>query len=237
MENRFKPILDRQAFIWGNRIGRTIDVGTNDSSLIEHGHRILGIPFKKDEEWLVRFDMDKWLLPNLVRGDAHNMPFKEKSFDTVVFGDVLEHVYNPYVALMEADRISKQRIIITLPNEYSWGESLKPFHDPHMTKQQQIDSTLHHPSIYSKCTDFVPEEKCPHLPHVRHFEFFSIAELLENGLRKHYKIEVGNFYHALAPANETEAADMPYFGILIDKTIIVEEYRQERLKKNMEKLS
>jgi len=230
--NRFKPILDRQAFIWGNRVGLTMDVGTNDSSLIEHGHRILGIPFQKDANWLVRFDMDKWLLPNLVRGDAHKMPFVDGAFDTIIFGDVLEHVANPVKALKEADRISKQRIIITVPNEFDWGNSLKPFHNPTMTEKQQIDSTLNHPSIYSKCVDFVPESKCNHLPHVRHFEFFSIAKLLNDALSNQYKVSVDNFYHQLAPANDTEASDMPYFGIIIDKTVIVKEYREKRLKMN-----
>lgn len=232
METRFKVLLDRQAFIWGNRIGKTIDIGTNDSSLIEHGHRILGIPFQKDADWLVRFDMDKWLLPNLVRGDAHRTPFKDNSFDTSVMGDILEHVVNPVAALSEADRITKTRIIFTVPNEYEWGESLKPFHNPNMSVQQQIDATLNHPSTYSKCVEFVPESKCHHLPHIRHFEFFSIAELLNKALANQYKVTVCNYYHELAPANETEAKDMPYIGVIVDKTVIVKDYREQQLKQH-----
>lgn len=229
MVTLFKPLLDRQAFIWANRVGRTIDVGTNDSSLIEHGHRILGIPFTKDADWLVRFDMDKWLVPNLVRGDAHKMPFKDDSFDTVVLGDILEHVIDPVSVLLEVDRISRQRIIITVPNEFEWGESLKPFHNSNMTQQQVIDATLHHPSTYSKCAEYVDEQKSHHLPHVRHFDFYMIADLLRV-LKAKYKVNVCNYYHQLAPQNPTEADDMPYFGIVIDKTIIVEDYKKERMK-------
>lgn len=221
MVTLFKPLLDRQAFIWGNRIGKTIDVGTNDSSLIEHGHRILGLPFIRDADWLVRFDMDKWLVPNLVRGDAHKMPFKDNSFDTVAMGDIMEHVIDPVIVLSEADRMSKQRIIATVPYEYEWHESLKPFHSPIMTKQQVIDATLHHPSTYSKCVEYVDEERSHHLPHVRHYDFFMIADLLNRGLKKKYKVNVCNYYHQLAPQNPDEASDMPYFGIIIDKSMIM----------------
>ena len=230
MVTLFKPLLDRPAFIWGNRIGRTIDIGTQDGSLIEHGHRVLGIPFTKDADWLVRFDIDKWLLPNLVRGDAHRTPFKDGAFDTVVLGDILEHVINPVIVLCEADRISKQRIIVTLPFEFEWHKSLDPFHSPIMTKEQVIGVTLNSISQYSKCTDYVDEERFHHLPHIRYFDFFMIAELLNRGLKKKYKVNVCNYYHQLAPSNPNEASDMPYFGIIIDKSMImIEQLKVDKL--------
>lgn len=231
----FRPMVDRPAFIWGNRIGKTLDIGTQDSSLIEHGHRVLGIPFTKDVDWLVRFDMDKWLLPNMVRGDAHRTPFKDNSFDTVVIADVLEHVIDPIKVLSEADRISKKQIIITLPNEYEWHKSLDPFHSPIMTKQQVIDVTLNSISQYSKCSDYVDEDKYHHLPHIRYFDFFMIAELLNRGLKNKYKVNICNYYHQLAPQNPDEAGDMPYFGIIIDKTVIINGQLEGRWIRNYDK--
>lgn len=223
MVTLFKPLLDRQAFIWANRIGKTINLGCNDGSLTEHGHRIIGLPFTRDAEWLINFDCDKWLIPNLVRGDAHRLPFKDNSLDTAVLGDIAEHLINPVIALKEVDRITRQKIIITIPNEAEWHESLKPFHDPVMTKQQVIDATIHHPSTYSKCSEYLDEEKFHHLPHIRHFSFYMISEWLNKSLSKRYKININNFYHSLAPQNPNEAEDMPYWGIIIDKTVIEDE--------------
>jgi SAM-dependent methyltransferase len=50
---------------------------------------------------------------------AYNLPFLDKSFDTVVMGEVLEHLGMPLVALQEASRVAKLRIIVTVPNDYS----------------------------------------------------------------------------------------------------------------------
>lgn len=54
-----------------------------------------------------------------VYASAYALPFKAKSFDTIVMGEVLEHLGMPVVALQEASRIARKRIVITVPNEYS----------------------------------------------------------------------------------------------------------------------
>jgi len=65
----------------------------------------------------------KYLGCDLNGGDllcsAYNLPFSDKSFDTVVFGEVLEHLGMPLIALQEAGRVARQRIVITVPNDYS----------------------------------------------------------------------------------------------------------------------
>lgn len=50
---------------------------------------------------------------------AYNLPFPDQSFDTVVMGEVLEHLGMPLTALEEASRIARQRIVVTVPNDYS----------------------------------------------------------------------------------------------------------------------
>lgn len=52
-----------------------------------------------------------------IQGDIYNIPFEEKSFDFVLCTEVLEHLENPREALDELDRISKNGILITVPNE------------------------------------------------------------------------------------------------------------------------
>lgn len=64
--------------------------------------------------------------------DAHDLSrFKDGSFDIVTLWSVVEHLYNPYVALREAKRVARKAVIITTdfteadknrsPNHYySW---------------------------------------------------------------------------------------------------------------------
>lgn len=61
-----------------------------------------------------------------VKADAHHLPFKDKSFPCIVLGDMLEHVDNPVQVLREAKRVAFN-ILITVPNEYEWDETKRPF--------------------------------------------------------------------------------------------------------------
>ncbi len=66
--------------------------------------------------------------PNVdIVGDAHNLPFNNNSFDTIIMQAVLEHLHSPDIALKEAFRVLK-------PNGYLYLEVpfLQGFHaDPH----------------------------------------------------------------------------------------------------------
>jgi methionine biosynthesis protein MetW len=44
------------------------------------------------------------------------LPFEDSAFDYVVLLDVLEHVYDPVLLLKEAARVSKQFVIVGVPN-------------------------------------------------------------------------------------------------------------------------
>jgi len=56
-------------------------------------------------------------------GDAHALPFKNLSFDAVLSYAVLEHLHNPFVAIMEVERVLKPGGIYV--GTVSQGE---PFH-------------------------------------------------------------------------------------------------------------
>ncbi len=51
-----------------------------------------------------------------VLGSGLNIPFKEKSIETVACHDVLEHVFEPQKLIEEMCRVSKRRVIIYGPN-------------------------------------------------------------------------------------------------------------------------
>jgi len=57
--------------------------------------------------------------------DANNLPFRDKSFDTILMIDVLEHLKNPINALQEAERVGSRKILINVPN-YDFAYLLYP---------------------------------------------------------------------------------------------------------------
>jgi SAM-dependent methyltransferase len=56
----------------------------------------------------------------LVRGDAHRLPFKDNAFETTIFRAVLHHARNPRAVLTEARRISRQSLVLDLVRDDRW---------------------------------------------------------------------------------------------------------------------
>ena len=48
--------------------------------------------------------------------DAAHLGFADKSFDTILLVEVLEHVHDPATIIEEAKRVSKGTVVITVPN-------------------------------------------------------------------------------------------------------------------------
>jgi len=48
--------------------------------------------------------------------DAKHLEFPDKSFDTVILFEVLEHVERPEIVLKEAKRVARWNVLITVPN-------------------------------------------------------------------------------------------------------------------------
>ena len=48
--------------------------------------------------------------------EANHLKFPDKSFDTVVLFEILEHVDKPHEILKESKRVAKKNILITVPN-------------------------------------------------------------------------------------------------------------------------
>ncbi len=69
-----------------------------------------------------------------IRGSVYALPFKDESFGTVLFSEVIEHLRNPWEAIREIRRVLKPggRIIIVFPHDFifkiawlffgMWGE-------------------------------------------------------------------------------------------------------------------
>ncbi len=86
-------------------------------------------------------------------------PFPDNSFDYVVLLDVLEHVYNPTPILAEAKRVSKEYIIVSVPNFSSF------------------------PARVQTMWGRVPENNHPHKGHIYWFNYVQLKKIFqENNL-------------------------------------------------------
>lgn len=171
--------------------GKILDVGCADGQgwayplpidSITNPQNITHITFADCDEWKNPFGMP------FIRCFAENIPLPDESFDTVVLGDILEHVEDPNKVLQEAKRLTKDRIVITVPNEWKWPKNdnrIKSFHtrEYHLSQGKDLrelgfDSTVRHPS--GNCIDALDDTKFEHIHHKR----FYTEETFEEFIRK-----------------------------------------------------
>lgn len=91
-----------------------------------------------------------------IRGSVLELPIGSLGFDTVVLCEILEHLENPARAIREAARVARERLIISVPNEYSLvrlarlatGREIEP------EKEHVIDLTASHIRRYLASSGF-----------------------------------------------------------------------------------
>uniref|UniRef100_A0A6H1ZKX0 Putative methyltransferase n=1 Tax=viral metagenome TaxID=1070528 RepID=A0A6H1ZKX0_9ZZZZ len=121
---------------------------------------------------VIHFDIDRWRYPWFVQGDAHNLPFKDNSFDTAVMGDILEHLENPLQALKEAHRVAP-KLVLTAFEEWRLGGLGQNIE---RATEYYLNITLaDEPDLLER----FPEEKVSHAKHINQFDDEAIENLLE----------------------------------------------------------
>lgn len=84
-----------------------------------------------DAKYKVAFDLSETFLKvtprefNPVRGNAEHIPFRDKTFDTVVASDILEHVFHPDMVVKEISRILKDEGVFYLV--VPWKEDISKY--------------------------------------------------------------------------------------------------------------
>lgn len=68
----------------------------------------------------LHYDIDDWSYTNkwFKQGDAHQLPFPDQSFDTVIMGDIHEHLRDPLKATLEAARVARRILVMTIFEEW-----------------------------------------------------------------------------------------------------------------------
>jgi ubiquinone/menaquinone biosynthesis C-methylase UbiE len=72
------------------------------------------------------------------------LPFKDSSFDTVIISEVLEHLLDPKTVLQEAKRVTKNNVLVTVPDS-SGLDLLKKMN---LTYEHMLEAD--HQRFYSK---------------------------------------------------------------------------------------
>jgi 2-polyprenyl-3-methyl-5-hydroxy-6-metoxy-1,4-benzoquinol methylase len=101
---------------------RLLDVGCGEGVVLRHlDRRLQGVS-------VIGLDVDGTGLRvaqsqntvSLVQGSVYDLPFASGSFDLVLCCEVLEHVERPEVAMAELARVSRDRVLLSVPNEPVW---------------------------------------------------------------------------------------------------------------------
>ncbi len=102
------PMLNDRKELLKFAVGKVLDIGCGDA-----------YPWNGDvPSHVTCLDLDMWDYENFVLGDALHLPFKDKSFDTCVLMEVMEHIDKGLwaVAVSEAKRVARERVIISSPD-------------------------------------------------------------------------------------------------------------------------
>lgn len=110
-------MTDRTSFIKCNMGGKILDVGCS--------YGLLHQQISNDGVFGLDIKIGKYT-KNFIKGNAQFMPFKDNSFDTLVCGELIEHLKNPEKFLKECRRTLKMggTLILTTPNKNSWVNKL-----------------------------------------------------------------------------------------------------------------
>lgn len=107
-----EPIQAERAGVIARRVkGTILDVGGGEGVVGEHypsAPHIIDISSTRVERARERGHVASV-------GDARRLPFDDNSFDTVVLGEVLEHIGDPGPAFAEAFRVARERVVVSLP--------------------------------------------------------------------------------------------------------------------------
>ena len=118
--------LKRIEFIVSHAEGEILDIGCDSGYILSRcgggvGVDISGIRLRAAKSWS--------FFVNFVQALAENLPFGQV-FDTVIAGELLEHVLDPEAVLAEIHRVLKPggNIIVTVPDEINGKSHMNPEH-------------------------------------------------------------------------------------------------------------
>lgn len=195
--------------------GHVLDVGCADDPN-GFGHRV------------VHFDYDDWSQfyqdrqQCFVQGDAHKLleRFPANSFELVILGDVVEHFYDPYLALSQAAQVTSRYLCMTI-----WEEWRGPGGDEQLQWSIDFLENKAHEKGYPSSVEMYAAEHpgcdpndnavLPHLEHCQRFTDQDV-ELLVTRLIQEYKFQPRTLIKAFEVTHEDH--DAYCWMVLLEKS-------------------
>ena len=170
------------------------------ASLAQAKGRILNVGCANDpagfEDRCTHFDCDDWgahysalsdrlgkVVP-FVQGDAHELGahFGPDEFDTIIMGDIVEHLDDPYRAITQAAQLCKA-LCLTIWEEWrlpGFGKNIqagKDDADKEAQKHGYVGFREHQMALHPTLVQY-PEELLPHHCHIWQFSDAMVADLI-----------------------------------------------------------
>lgn len=179
--NNPNPYSARMTFQWkyfSKREGLALNIGCADDPL--------GF-----SDGAMHFDIDDWsyLHRHFHQGDAHQLPFDNESFHTVIMGDILEHAKDPVRMVTEAMRVCRGYLVITvfeewkLPGPGQWIKEGQQNCDEESARLGYKDREDFQAREYPRKQAF-PDHVIPHLGHINQFtdeDIGKMAGMIQDG--------------------------------------------------------
>lgn len=175
--------MNRADFILANARGQILDAGFNACSL----HEKVIEKFGSKNVFGIDIEIDKRYKGNYAKANAEEMPFKNASFDSVIAGELIEHLKRPELFLKEANRVLRKFgiLVITTPNRKSlinivFHSYEAPLHFC-LFSRQELFTMLEKSGFEIKsfvCFPYTEESS----PGSRHRHFFFLRKLLHRFL-------------------------------------------------------
>lgn len=115
--------VGRIEFLLEGAKGLVLDIGFNPHYKKLHE----GIAGKAGKKNVIGIDIVvKGFGPNIARASAERMPFRKECFDSVIAGEIIEHLKDPESFVKECARVIKKKGVFALstPNRESWVNRL-----------------------------------------------------------------------------------------------------------------
>lgn len=205
------PFSARMTFQW-----KYVDLYTLIAGLEEP--RILNIGCADDPlgfgELAHHYDLDDWSYRHkrFTRGDAHQLPFEDGSFDLVIMGDIHEHLIDPLKATLEAARVVSIGGVLAMSIFEEWrlpgfGQWVQESHQ--ISHEENV--RLGYEGVEDYQAKVYPERvgvdntAVPHLNHINQFTDNDIRDLVNKVLEAYpfMILEYGKAFETFHEGRET----------------------------------
>ena len=133
--------MSRTDFMLKYSQGKILDIGCTGKDggslhreIMKHNSDVYGI------------DVRSLDTPRFILGNCYMLPFPDDGFDTVIMGEVIEHLLYPDIALGEVKRVLKPsgKLVVTCPNDYSSGRIIN-----YVLRNKELEQNSDHKWVFT----------------------------------------------------------------------------------------